>query len=59
MELTDNRDNRITEESGSGYPVTAVIGYSEGRKSEKCIHGFAEGVGCYLCDPNHPARKGG
>ncbi len=57
--ITHNHDNRVTEQTGSGYPVTAVIGYSEGSESAKCIHGFAEGVGCYLCDPNHPARKGG
>jgi hypothetical protein len=57
--ITHNHDNRVTEETESGYPVTAVIGYSEGSESVKCIHGFAEGFGCYLCDPNHPARKGG
>jgi hypothetical protein len=57
--ITHNRDNRVTEETESGYPVTAVIGHSEGSESVKCIHGFAEGFGCYLCDPNHPARKGG
>jgi AAA domain len=57
--ITHNHDNRVTEETMSGYPVTAVIGYSEGSESVKCIHGFAEGFGCYLCDPNHPAGKGG
>src|SRR5215203_5924415 len=57
--ITHNRDNRVTEETESGYPVTAVIGYSKGSEFVKCIHGFAEGFGCYLCDPNHPARKGG
>jgi hypothetical protein len=57
--ITHNHDNRVTEETGSGYPVTAVIGYSEGSESVKCIHGFVEGFGCYLCDPNHPARRGG
>jgi hypothetical protein len=24
-----------------------------------CIHGYAQGLGCYVCDPNHLARKGG
>jgi hypothetical protein len=57
--ITHNRDNRITEEAGSGYPVTAVIGSSEGPESVKCIHEFPGGEGCYLCDPDHPARKGG
>jgi hypothetical protein len=57
--ITHNRDNRVTEETESGYPVTAVIGYSEGSESVKCIHGVAGGFCCYLCDPNYPARKGG
>jgi len=57
--ITHNRDNRVTEETRSGYPVTPVIGYSEGGEPVMCIHGYAEGKGCYLCDPNHPARKGG
>lgn len=30
------------------------------RETAKCKHGFASGIGCYLCDPNHPYRvKGG
>jgi len=57
--ITHNRDNCVTGEAGSGYPVTAVIGYSEGSESVKCIHGFAEGLGCYLCDENHAYRMGG
>jgi hypothetical protein len=57
--ITHNHDNRVTEETESGYPVTAVIGYSEGSESVKCIHGFAGGFGCYLCDENHPYRRGG
>jgi hypothetical protein len=24
---------------------------------EQCIHGFAGGKGCYLCDPEHPFRR--
>jgi putative DNA primase/helicase len=24
-----------------------------------CIHGYAGGAGCYLCDPTHPYRTGG
>jgi hypothetical protein len=57
--ITHNRDNRVTEVAGSGYPVTAVIGYSEGSESVGCIHGYRDGKGCYLCDPHHPYRKGG
>ena len=55
----DNRDNRVTDETESGYPVTPVIGYSEGNESVRCIHDYPEGRGCYVCDPNHPHRKGG
>ena len=29
----------------------------EGRASVTCVHGFAGGIGCYLCDPEHPYRK--
>jgi len=57
--ITHNHNNRVTEETRSGYPVTAVIGYSEGPDSGKCIHEIPGGKGCYLCDPDHPARKGG
>jgi hypothetical protein len=57
--ITHNHDNRVTEETGSGYPVTPVIGYSEGTESVRCIHEYPGGKGCYLCDPNHPAKKGG
>jgi hypothetical protein len=57
--ITHNHDNRVTEEASSGYPVTAVIGYSRGSKSVQCIHGYLEGKGCYLCDPEHPYPKGG
>ena len=24
----------------------------------RCIHDYVSGRGCYLCDPNHPARGG-
>ena len=57
--ITHNHDNRVTQETGGGYPVTPVIDYSEGSESVKCIHGFTGGKGCYLCDPEHPVRKGG
>jgi len=57
--ITPNRDNRVTEETMSGYPVTAVIGYSEGLEPVKCIHGYRDGKGCYVCDPHHPYRMGG
>ena len=43
--ITHNHDNRVTDETESGYPVMPVIGYSGGRES--------------VSAPNHPARKGG
>jgi hypothetical protein len=27
-------------------------------ENNKCIHGLPGGVGCYICDPDHPKRKG-
>jgi hypothetical protein len=24
-----------------------------------CLHGYPEGEGCYVCDPDHPYRHGG
>jgi len=29
------------------------------RTEEKCNHNYPGGKGCYLCDPEHPSRKGG
>jgi AAA domain len=43
--ITHNHDNRVTDETESGYLVTPVIGYSEGSEAAST--------------PNHPARKGG
>jgi hypothetical protein len=57
--ITHNHDNRVTEQSRSGYPVTAVIGYSDHRHAVRCIHNYPGGKGCYLCDPEHPYRSGG
>jgi DNA-binding NarL/FixJ family response regulator len=31
----------------------------EGRASGVCVHGFAGGAGCYLCDPEHLYRREG
>jgi AAA domain len=28
----------------------------QGGDRQRCIHGYPGGVGCYLCDPNHPYR---
>jgi len=56
-EITHNRDNRVTEGKVSGYPVMPVIDYSGASQSVQCIHGYQEGTGCYLCDPEHPPRE--
>ena len=51
--------NRVTDEKGGGYPVTAVIGYSESSEPVGCIHGYPEGAGCYLCNWELAYPKGG
>jgi hypothetical protein len=28
----------------------------QGDYRQRCIHGYPDGVGCYLCDPKHPYR---
>lgn len=33
-----------------------VSGLSGGFESEMCIHEYPGGIGCYVCDPNHPYR---
>lgn len=33
-----------------------VAEFKRRRETAKCIHDFADGNGCYLCDPNHPYR---
>jgi DNA primase len=47
----------------NGHRPTKTNGLQEERATRRagdgrarCIHGFAEGAGCYLCDPNHPYR---
>lgn len=30
---------------------------SGNERLENCIHGYAGGKGCYLCDPDHPCRQ--
>jgi hypothetical protein len=37
-------------EQGSAKTTTRTV---------QCIHDYVGGRGCYLCDPNHPARGGG
>jgi hypothetical protein len=44
-----------------GHEILDGQGGQDGHRSEtdyleRCIHGFAGGKGCYLCDPNHPYR---
>jgi hypothetical protein len=29
----------------------------QGNHEPRCIHGFPDGAGCYLCDPKHPFRQ--
>jgi hypothetical protein len=53
------------EPANSAYLREEVQGCQEGQdghqvqasSERKCMHGFRGGVGCYLCDPEHPHRK--
>jgi hypothetical protein len=40
----------------SAYLWEEVQGGQEGQVGQErsCIHGYRDGVGCYLCDPRHP-----
>jgi hypothetical protein len=46
----DRQDRQA--ENGGVHPNTA----NQGR--QKCKHGNVGGLGCYLCDPQHPLRRG-
>ena len=56
-------DEAPDSENHIGMPNTngqeQVSGVSGGFESEKCIHNYLGGKGCYLCDPDHPYRKNG
>jgi hypothetical protein len=50
--------NGLSKPKGNGSgPVAGVAGALGSNEQEgSCRHGYPEGVGCYLCDPNHPYR---
>jgi hypothetical protein len=64
---SSNPGNRVTqEESDLGYTVTQVT-YTPGGDGTRaqvsvadgpCIHDYPSGKGCFLCDPEHAARRG-
>jgi hypothetical protein len=47
LERSSRGDNRVLLKGGQEV---------QGGYRQRCIHGYPGGVGCYLCDPNHPYR---
>jgi hypothetical protein len=47
LERSTRGENRVLLKGG---------GKIQGGCRQRCIHGYPGGVGCYLCDPNHPYR---
>jgi hypothetical protein len=47
------------ESASSAYLREVGQGCQESQEGHgpRCIHGFPEGAGCYLCDPEHPFRR--
>jgi hypothetical protein len=47
------------EPANSAYLREEDQGCQEGQGDHgpRCIHGFPDGAGCYLCDPEHPFRR--
>jgi hypothetical protein len=70
---SDNTDNTVYASSSKGDVADAEIDstvYTDGGTSEtvddrptgepaRCVHGYSQGKGCYLCDPDHPYRAQG
>jgi AAA domain len=48
LERSTRGENRVLLRGGQKVQG----GYRQG-----CIHGFPDGAGCYLCDPEHPFRR--
>jgi hypothetical protein len=49
------RNTPYSGDEEEGKSKRSKDGTRDGRVT--CIHGFAAGLGCYLCDPEHPYRK--
>lgn len=52
----------VDEQLAEGEDAQDVQGAQENHLPEperlvRCIHGFPNGKGCYLCDPDHPYRR--
>jgi hypothetical protein len=49
-------DNTVYTDAGTSEAVES----SSIEEPARCVHGYPQGRGCYLCDPDHPYRaKGG
>jgi hypothetical protein len=49
----------IDEPADSAYQREGGQGCQDGHGNRRplCIHGFPDGAGCFLCDPEHPYRR--
>jgi hypothetical protein len=47
LEQSTRGENRVLPKGGQKV---------QGDNRQRCMHGYPGGVGCYLCDPNHPYR---
>jgi hypothetical protein len=55
-EVTASENGLGKPESEDSGPVAGVAGRFGSNRQHSCGHGYPQGEGCYLCDPDHPYR---
>jgi hypothetical protein len=55
-ENPDNENRLFKQQTDDDKRVSGVSGGIEVEAILLCIHGYEDGKGCYLCDPEHPHR---
>jgi hypothetical protein len=55
-ENPDNENRLFKQQTDDDKRVSGVSGGIEEEAILLCIHGYEDGKGCYLCDPEHPHR---
>jgi hypothetical protein len=58
VQITRTENSLYLSEGGQDAHVNREGGRLPGASAVTCTHDYPAGEGCYLCDPNHPARKG-
>jgi hypothetical protein len=58
VQYTRTENTLYLSEGGQDGHLGREGGYLPAASPNTCIHGYSAGEGCYLCDPNHPARNG-